>query len=266
MLRISLYILGLGIFFSSCEKVIDLNLDAAGKKFVIEATMDSRPGSATVLISTTKPFNDLSSFDGVSDATVTIAEEGQAPVILSETSTGIYRAMSISGTPGKLYNLVVKIGNEEFTASCRMPYPVTLDSIFVEEENIFGEKMNIVNVEYTDPLGKGNAYRFIQYVNGNKESTIFVRDDEFSDGNKISARLWYSLEEDEENRINSGDDVAIEMYCIDPAIYKYWNSLDRSATGQTQSASPANPVTNLRGGALGYFSVHYVSSKSIVAP
>jgi hypothetical protein len=61
-----------------------------------------------------------------------------------------------------------------------------------------------------------------------------------------------------------GDTVAVEMHCIDPAMYKYWFSLSQSATGETETASPANPVTNLSGGTLGYFSAHTVRSKSII--
>ena len=55
------------------------------------------------------------------------------------------------------------------------------------------------------------------------------------------------------------------MQCIDNAVYKYWFSLNQSATGTSQSASPANAVSNISGGALGYFSVHTVESKTVVA-
>ena len=55
------------------------------------------------------------------------------------------------------------------------------------------------------------------------------------------------------------------MQNIDPVVYKYWFSLSQNATGETQSASPANPVSNIKGGALGYFSAHTISTKSIIA-
>ena len=66
---------------------------------------------------------------------------------------------------------------------------------------------------------------------------------------------------------SSGDQVTVDMLCLDPAVYKYWYSLDRGATGGGISgATPANPVTNISGGALGYFSAHTLQSKTMVVP
>jgi hypothetical protein len=56
------------------------------------------------------------------------------------------------------------------------------------------------------------------------------------------------------------------MMCIENAVFKYWFSLNQSATGNSQSASPANAVSNISGGALGYFSAHTVETREIVAP
>jgi hypothetical protein len=79
--------------------------------------------------------------------------------------------------------------------------------------------------------------------------------------------LRYTKNDDDEpdNSIKIGDLVQIDMQCIDSAIYKYWYSLNRSATGGGQnSATPANPVTNMTGGALGYFSAHTLESRTLV--
>ncbi|HKZ66576.1 MAG TPA: hypothetical protein VJ111_09490, partial [Chitinophagaceae bacterium] len=66
--------------------------------------------------------------------------------------------------------------------------------------------------------------------------------------------------------IKSGDTVKLDMLCIDPAVYKYWYSVNQSATGNSQSASPANPVSNISGGALGYFSAHTIQTKTLLVP
>jgi hypothetical protein len=51
------------------------------------------------------------------------------------------------------------------------------------------------------------------------------------------------------------------MYCIDKNVYNYFFSLLQVTgnNGGFQSASPDNPITNISGGALGYFSAHTVS-------
>ncbi|MEO6219108.1 MAG: DUF4249 domain-containing protein, partial [Ginsengibacter sp.] len=67
-----------------------------------------------------------------------------------------------------------------------------------------------------------------------------------------------------DEKIMSGDTILLDMQCIDAAVYKYWFSLNQSATGNSQSASPANAVTNINGGALGYFSAHTLQTKSVI--
>jgi len=57
--------------------------------------------------------------------------------------------------------------------------------------------------------------------------------------------------------------VNIELHSIDPGVYKYWYSLDQGADGGS-SASPANPVSNISGGALGYFSAQAVREMKLV--
>jgi len=55
------------------------------------------------------------------------------------------------------------------------------------------------------------------------------------------------------------------MQCIDKNVYEYWYSLDQSSTGSSQSAAPGNPVSNMQGGALGYFSANTLQSRSVVS-
>jgi hypothetical protein len=106
----------------------------------------------------------------------------------------------------------------------------------------------------------GNSYRFLQYINRKKDKGVYVINDDLTEGRNVTTTLFTR----ENSVLKMGDTVAVEMHCIDPAMYKYWFSLSQSATGETETASPANPVTNLSGGTLGYFSAHTVRSKSII--
>ena len=53
------------------------------------------------------------------------------------------------------------------------------------------------------------------------------------------------------------------MICNDAAVYKFWYSLNNGATGTGESASPSNPVSNISGGVIGYFSAQTIQSRSI---
>ena len=250
--------------FTSCEKVIDVALKDSEKQYVIEGTVTNNAGDCTVRISKTKNFSDNNNFEGIANASVSVTDNDGNTTTLTESSAGVYQSAILTATTGKTYTLRVNINGQTFAASCAMPVMVNMDSIYIQEESFFGERLKLANVEYQDPAGKGNAYRFVQYVNGVKEKSIFIRDDDYSDGNTSTITLF--TPPDDEHEIKTGNTVKVEMQCIAPALYKYWFSLSQGASGGSNSASPANPVTNIEGGALGYFSVHTVQSKTVVVP
>lgn len=261
-------LVGISIF-TSCEKVIDLNLNTAEKKYVIEANLTNKVGGCVVLLSQTKDFDEDNTFPGISGATITITTNGTTVTPLTETSTpGQYTAPALIATAGSNYELKITVGGETFTANSTMAQPVLLDTIYAKDETLFGETRKIVTVVHPDPVGLGNSYRYIQYFNGNKISGNLIRNDDYSDGKTTESSLFYfSDEEDEDDpELKSGDQVRVEMLSITPEIYKYWFSLDRSSTGGSGQATPANPVTNIKGGALGYFSVHGIDTKTMIVP
>lgn len=259
--------LGIMIFFSSCQKVIDVDIKNVEKKYVVEAVITDQLDSSKVLISTTKNVSENNNFPGISGATVTVTDETGIVTTFTEDSAGYYYAHTFRGAIGKTYTLRVIANGETFTASSTMPPTVNMDTLFISDELLFGEARKLANTTYQDPPGKGNCYRYVQYINGKKEKTIFTNNDDYTDGKYVEAKLWYLADDDEEEqKIKSGDTVRLDLFVIDPAVYRYWFSLNQSATGNSQSASPANAVTNISGGALGYFSAHTVQSKTIVAP
>jgi len=252
---------------SSCQKVIDVDIENVPKKFVIEAIVTDQSDSSRVMISTTKDFSENNDFPGVSGAAVTVTDDAGIITQFLEDSAGYYSAKGFQGVIGKSYVLRVVINGEIFTAASTMPSRVPMDTLYITDELLFGETRKLSNSTYQDPPGKGNCYRYIQFINGEKGKTIFVNNDDYTDAKYVEAKLWYlSEDEHDDDEIESGDTVRLDFLCIDPAVYKYWFSLNQSATGNSQSASPANAVTNISGGALGYFSAQNVQSRSIVVP
>lgn len=249
----------------SCEKVIDLNLNSAEKRFVVEGTITDQTGTR-VSVSQTKDFDENNAMTMISGAVVEISENGGAPIVLPETSPGIYQLPAMNATTGRSYALSVKVDGQTFTAVSTMPQKVNLDTIYVTDEYLFGESRKIVNTEYKDPEGRGQYYRFVQYLNNVKEEQIFFQNDEYTDGNNVNNKLFYFPDDDDDDKkkIKSGDHVRIDMFCIDANVYKYWFSLDRSATGGSGQATPSNPVTNMKGGALGYFSAQTTQTKTMI--
>jgi hypothetical protein len=262
-LTLSFAALILLLSFSSCEKVIDIEIDEADRKYVIEGTVSNIATEAPeVKISQTKNFTSDNQFVGLSGATVSIQVNNGMVYPLTETTTGIYRTNGFTGIPGNSYKLAVTINGNTFTSTSIMPTTlVNLDTLTVENFAFAGTNTKIIKPSYLDPVGKGNSYRFIQFANGKLVKKVFVQNDNLSDGLRVTRPLA-----DRNGDLKSGDIVKVNMLCIDADVYKYWYSLDQSATGTNQSATPANPVSNISGGALGYFSAHSVSTKTITVP
>ena len=251
--------------FFSCRKVIEIDVKDSDTKYVIEGIITNEPGSCKVMISQTNPFYADNNFQMVSGAQVKISNNS-TQYSLSQASPGIYQNLSIVGVPGQLYQLSVTINNEVFTANCIMPVPVVLDTLYISP-GPFGQ-FKFATIAYTDPANINNGYRFVQYVNGIKDPRIFWENDELTDGEKVVLQLDTGVDKkDDPRNINSGDEVMIEMQSLDEAIYKYWYSLRTGGgDGTGNTAAPANPLTNITGGALGYFSAHTIDRKMVIAP
>lgn len=249
----------------ACKKVIDIDVKESDTKYVIEGVITNEAGSCKILISRTIPFYTDNDFPEVSGAVVKIKDNGTEHV-LTETAPGVYQNNSLTGVPGHQYQLSVSVENQNFSASCTMPQAVLLDTLSVAP-GPFGQ-FKFATIAYTDPAGINNGYRFVQYVNGTKDPRIFWANDEFTDGEKVETQLDTGVDKkDDPRNINSGDHVTIEMQTLDESIYKYWYSLRTGGGDGTGNViAPANPVSNVTGGALGYFSTHTVDRRTVIAP
>lgn len=249
----------------SCEKVIDVKIRDADARVVIEAVITDQPSSLKVLLTRTIKYSNSNQFPGITGATVKIKDNG-VEYTLNEVLPGVYENIFVRGRVGHHYELSVTTGAETYTASSTMPVSVPIDTVHITG-GIFG-RQKFASVYYTDPVGINNGYRFIQYVNGRKDPAIFWDNDEFTDGQTTAVQLDNGVDSNTDPRaIQSGDIVRIELLSLDDVIYRFWSTLQMGgADGDGFTASPANPVTNIKGGALGYFSAHTVRSMTLIAP
>ena len=249
------------IIFSSCEKVVNIDLNNSSKKYIIQGIVNNQ-GICQVKISQTVNFSAANNFPAISGATVTIKDNNGVPVLLNETSAGLYETNLISGAPTHTYNLAVNISGQQFIATSQMPVQVRFDSLYISELSLFGSTIKFATVAFHDPPLVKNAYHFIQYKNSLANKGIFALNDDFSDGKAINSQLNDFNGNDD--KINNGDTIKVEMQCIDANVYLFWTSLAESSTGNSQNASPGNPVSNINGGALGFFSAHTSQNKTVI--
>jgi hypothetical protein len=264
LLTFSLWVLG-GYFLTSCEKEIELDLNKANKKFVIEGQITANE-VAIIKITKTVDFTESNEFPAVSGAVVSLSNGTGKTEQLRETSAGIYESKEIKGEEGKTFTLNVSSEGNTFTAVSTMPKNVKLSGARVEKSSFAppggggsGAQTYIVYPQFIDPTPFGNNYRFIQATKSKVDKTIIVANDNIGNGLPNSRPLLSRGLE-----IVEGDNVTIQMECIDKPIYDYFFSLASLAgNGPGGGTVPANPVTNIKGGALGYFSAHTVQKMTV---
>lgn len=248
------------LFLAGCTKVIDLKTRNTTPQYVVEGNVTDQAGPYTISLSTNSDLNSVYAFNGVSGAVVTVKDEMGFSEVLAEVSAGVYETNSMAGVEGRTYFLDIVSGSHHFTAQSTMPHRVNLDSLYIRELVNISKTVKAVVPVFTDPPGQGNAYRFNQYINGNLDKSIYYANDDFTDGQVNSFAL---LQSDPDSSLQVNDRVEVDMQCIDQAVYKYWYSVDQSASGNANSI-PSNPVTNISGGALGYFSAHTSQRRAMI--
>jgi Domain of unknown function (DUF4249) len=245
----------------SCKKVIQVDLNSAAPQIVIEGEITDATAPYYVQITKTVNFSASNSFPPVSGATVQISDSNTAQsYTMLESNPGVYTTSALHGQPTHTYLLSVMIGSQSYTASSTMPAKVPFDSIsFVENFDLNNKRGIDAVVNFQDPPGLGNDYRFVETVNGRQLPDIFVFEDRLSNGKYIQQTLY-----NDTSTLHVGDALKVDMYCVDKSIYNYFFGLFQvRRNGGFQSASPANPNSNISNGALGYFSAHTVSSKDL---
>jgi uncharacterized protein DUF4249 len=251
------------VLLFSCQKVVTLNLDTVPPQVVIQGEVTDQPGPYTVTIGRSVNFYADNVFPAVSGAVVQISDGQGITDSLTETSPGRYVTHVLAGRPGNTYTLSVTVGDTSYTAVSTMPSPVPLDSVTLEHtKGRFGRKDQITpQANYQDPAGVKNYYQYVLNIDGVQfTNDIFAFSDRLTDGKYLTQDLRM-----DSSYLAPGDQLRVDMYCIDANVYNYFNQLSRSTgTGAfNTAAAPANPSTNISNGAYGVFSAHTLRSVTV---
>lgn len=252
------------LFLSSCEEVIDVDLNDADPKLVIEARLDAGTSMLDVTLTRSQSFFNNDDAQPVLDASVELVQNGNA-IPVNHAGNGFYRG-SIPIQQGDELQLRVLDGAELHTASVAVPRPIPLDSLGTEyfEPNSFFDGGSIVYLYFQEPANEPNFYRVLVTRNGNPlegSEDIVVENDLLSDGQYVQYPLFGNFYE-------AFDEIEIVLQSITESTFDYYTTLQDITINQGggSTAAPANPISNIEGGALGLFDVHYADTLSIIIP
>ena len=257
------------LLFNSCEKEININLNASNPKFVIEGNISNVFSEAKIKITKTLNFNETIDYPLVSGALVTITDSTMNVTdTLFESIKGLYTKQQLIGKEGHTYIMFVKIGTETFKASSTMPYRLKMDSII--QQNLAGTASSfgppagtpaagsIIQLlpEYLNTTHTDKFFQFIILRNDSILNRINLRSDLGSNSTNFSIPFPLFV------RAKKDDTVTIDLQFIDKNVYNYLYGLTQNLN--QFSASPSNPTTNITNGALGYFSAHTSQKETLI--
>ena len=249
----------------SCEREIDLNLEDQSGNIVIEANVTDQAGPYTVRITKSVSFTQSNSYPGVENAQVTLSDNLGQTENLQHIGNGIYQASSFQGQSGRTYTLKVQTDGKEYTSQSKMPEAIQFQGLEQDSFMVAGETSYTLLPIFVDPPALGNRYLFTYSVNDNPKKYF----SEFSDNVNNGAPNQRPLilpndDEDGDVKVKVGDKITVKMQCIDDAVYTFYSALLQLSGGGGGGVTPTNPPSNISNGALGYFSAHTVSVKTIV--
>ncbi|MGX7668697.1 DUF4249 domain-containing protein [Flavobacterium pedocola] len=236
-------ILLLVVAFVSCEDAINVPLDTAEPKLVIDASIKWQKGSAgneqkIKLTTTTDYYN--TTIPIVSGATVFVTNSANVVFTFTETpNTGEYICTDFIPVINETYTLTVIHDGQTYNATDKLYATPEIDS--VEQITVPGIDGDMIQVKF---YYQDNGTQDNFYLTGAKNSTkVFpeygVIDDEFFQGNQM---FGFYTDED----LKAGDKLDFSLQGISERYFNYMEKL--IAISGTQGTNPfATPPATLRG-------------------
>jgi hypothetical protein len=270
------------LIFSSCEKVIQLDLNKENPQLVIEAIINIDSINQYVYLNRTVNFDTDGGGVPFSNASVQLIEGESMIAKFDHIGNGVFKTkLNNLLTIGKAYTLQVVDNEKKVThiATSICPVKVKLDTIEVfKNPPVFGRYNYAIVPVRNEPIGK-NWYQFRLKKNNEKIHKILVDDDsnldgvprtlkpifnvrEFSPDTTVNSVPKWIIKKDGATELVDSVEAELTLVNIEYKVFRYLYNLALNQGGR-QSATPTNPDPIFTNGALGYFSIQSTDTKKI---
>lgn len=253
---LALITLFLALTFTSCEDVVNLDLETGETRLVIDAEIMWKKGTSgneqTIKISKTAPYYNNST-PKVSGAQVRVENSNGDVFTFNETEAGVYKCTNFVPVIDADYKLFIEAEGKSFTATEKLTSVVPITKVDQKMVPDFGgEDVIEMTFYYTDPADQVNFY----VTDYQSEFLIFpqyeITNDEFYNGNEISTRF-----SDED--MKPGNTVKITHRGVSKNFFNYMKLILEASNSNPFSVPPGNirgnilNTNNANDYALGYF-------------
>lgn len=249
------------LLFTSCEDVVDVDLNDAEPRLVIETniTISEENGSMVskfIRLTTTAPYFD-DDVPPVEDAIVEIHDENGNIYPFPHSEEGYYFG-NLPVQHNQNYTLQIVYDDEVYRGTTKLVGVSPLEYVEQKDDGgFFGDKIEL-RVFFTDPAGEDNFYFFLATSERGVRRSVYK--DEFFDGNETFASYM-------PDDLEAGDMVQFSLFGISEDYYNYMFILLQQTGGgggpfETQPATVRGNIvneTNPENFPLGYFRISEVS-------
>lgn len=244
------------VFFTSCEDVVNLDLETGETRLVIDAEIIWKKGTSgneqVIKISKTASYYSGST-PKVSGAQVRVENSNGDVFTFNETEAGVYKCTNFVPVIDMDYKLFVDAEGKSFTAVEKLTSAAPIDKIEQKMVPDFGgDDVIEVTFYYTDPADQVNFY----LTDYQSEFLIYpeyeITNDEFYNGNQISTR--YSHED-----MKPGNILKITHRGVSKNFFNYMKLILEASNSNPFLVPPGNirgnilNTTDNNNFALGYF-------------
>ncbi len=228
------------LFLNSCEEVVNVDLNNAPPKLVIEASIKWLKGTSgneqKIKLSTTTSFYN-SQIPTVSGATITVKNSSNTTFNFVEiANTGEYLCSNFVPLINDTYTLNINLNGVSYTATEVLKSVAPIEDLVQNNEGGFTGKEIQIKTFYTDPVNETNYYLYQYNYNDKIKQTFYGDEDTFFQGNR-----FFSLSQSDD--IKKGDEIKVTHYGISKTYYNYMNILISIAGGNSGGPFQSPPAT-----------------------
>ncbi len=256
------------LFLMGCEDVVELDLNTAPPKLVVEASIFwfknvSGKDQKIKLTTTTSYYN--TEIPVVSGATIFIKNSSNTQFNFTELqNSGEYVCNNFVPKTNETYTLTITYKNEVYTASETLKSVAPITKIIQNNNGGFtGDQIEIKSY-FNDPVEETNYYLYKYNYTKQVTQNYYADEDTFFQGNE-----FFSISQSDD--LKPGDIIEVSHYGISKSYYNYINiliNISGSVSGSPFQSPPATVrgniinTTNPNNYALGYFSLSEVDSQT----
>jgi hypothetical protein len=254
---------------TSCEEVVDIDLNYSDPAFVVEAII-YKDSVCSVRLTRTTSFYTQEEPDVIDNAQITISDETSSEE-LQYAGNGYYKGTTITGTEGSSYDIEIAYNGITYAGAASMPVKTDILSVSFDKYEVqstlnpLGETVFTIICEFNDNPDTDNFYMIKYLENGEMiEKNYFMLTESDAIGGTFTNED--NLISFSESIFYEGGEVEVQLFSIDEPVYNYFKQLNDILFWKRRimPPTPYNPSSNISNGALGYFAAWAYDSAILV--